>query len=211
LEEENVMCDTLPRRSALPLTLPRLVFVFAVGVFGTLNAQAAPLSDLLAGASLTCGDKTFSNFRNFFSNGAGGADAPTAAEIFVNVDQANCGNFIPGPGIIIQSAKWNVDPDGSIDTAFTFDVIVAGGLPLIRDASLGLLSFDATGGAVIHITEFLFDSNNNNVANLSVDTVLGPITDTHILGPAHGYSFLTVNKDVALEGHGGQALLSTFS
>lgn len=189
----------------------RFVGVLCVlAVLGVLQAQAASMSDLLQGGSISCGDKTFTNFRNFTSVAAGGADAPTAAQVFVSSDAGTCGTFEPGPGLLFQSAVWNVNAGGTIDTAFTFDVFAPG--PLIHDAVLAFVSFDAQGGGEIHISESLFDSLNNSVQNLSVDSLTGPTTDHHIFPGGLTYSKLTVNKDISLEGHtDGNATLSTFT
>jgi hypothetical protein len=191
-----------------------LIFACIVLGFGTLNAQAATMADLLAGGSITCGDKTFSNFRNFFSNGAGGAIAPTSAEVFVNADSTNCGTDIfgqPGPGLVFQSANWNVNPGQSMDTAFTFDVTVTRPLlASIGDVSMSLLSFANLNGADIHITESMF-SGVTNVGNLVVDAGLGRVSDSIKFAPP-GFVTLTINKDISLEGHAqGSASLSTFS
>lgn len=162
------------------------------------------MSDLLAGDSITCSGATFQNFHNFVSNASGGADAPTADEVFVtavNCDPTN----MPNPTLIFQSANWNVNSGQTIDTAFSFDVV--GSVSLIQ---LALLAFDAQSGGQIHIEESVFDALNNNIVNLSVDTLGGPIIDTHDLGAVYG--FLRINKNVGLEGHaGGNAAVSTFT
>lgn len=184
---------------------------FAVVTFLALAspASATSMADLLAGGSVTCGNLTFQNFRNFSSVDSGGASAPTAAEVFVNPDAANCGTLNPGPGILIQSAKWNVNAGQTIDTAFTFDVLAP--FPIIKDARMSFLAFDAQDGGDIHVDESLFDINGNFVQSLSVDSGIGPFVDTHVFsgGP---YAFLTVNKDIALEGNAnGSASLSTLT
>ncbi len=153
--------------------------ICALAAFGGSQANAAIMADLLAGGSITCGDKLFTNFRTFSSNASGGADAPSAAQIFVSPDTANCGTYNPGPGLLFQSAAWNVNPLGTIDTAFTFDVIVPKGEPRMDDATLSLLSFDAQNGGEIHISESLF-SGVTNVQNLSIDSLIGPIVDHHV-------------------------------
>ncbi|MBL8173846.1 MAG: PEP-CTERM sorting domain-containing protein [Bryobacterales bacterium] len=172
------------------------------------QAQAVPLSDLLGGGSITCGDKIFTNFRLFTTGGSGGADAPSAAEIFVVPDTSSCGTVNPGPGLLFNSAMWNVNAGQTIDTGFTFDVIAPG--PLITDARLALLSFDAEDGGQIHISESIF-VGTNNIVNLSVDSLTGPFVDWHKF-PSGPYSIITVNKDISLEGHAnGNATLSTFT
>ena len=112
---------------------------------------------------------------------------------------------MPNPTLIFQSANWNVNSGQTIDTAFSFDVV--GSVSLIQ---LALLAFDAQSGGQIHIEESVFDALNNNIVNLSVDTLGGPIIDTHDLGAVYG--FLRINKNVGLEGHaGGNAAVSTFT
>lgn len=182
-------------------------FVLMVLVGVTEQASAASMASLLAGGSITCGNLTFTNFRGFSSVASGGAIAPTAAEIFVNPDAGNCNTLNPGPGILIQSAGWNVNAGETMDTAFTFDVLAP--YPVIKDARLGLLSFDAQDGGQIHVDESIFDENNNFIQSLSVDTLIGPITDSHTFSGV--YARLTVNKDIALEGHTGSASVSTLT
>ena len=188
--------------------LHRALIAFGIVLVAASSSRAATMADLLSGGSITCGDKTFLNFRTFVSNAAGGADAPTSAQIFVTPDTANCGTFNPGPGLVFQSANWNVNAGGTMDTAFTYDVIAPG--LLMHDALLSFLSYDAQNGGEIHITESLIDSLNTSVQNLSVDSLTGPTADSHIFSGL--YSFLTVNMDVSLEGHAnGNASLSTFT
>ena len=191
------------------------VSTLALGLLalGTGQSRAVPMSDLLAGGSVTCGDKTFTNFRDFSSVASGGADAPTAAQVFISPDASNCSTLNPGPGILIQSAQWNVNSGESIDTAFSFDVIVDPASELsIHDVDLGLQSFALDNGHVgdIHVTESVVDQLNNNVADLLVDAATGPTADHHdLLGL---FTFLSVHKDISLEGHvGGSASLSTLT
>jgi hypothetical protein len=129
---------------------------------------------------------------------------PTAAQINVsiyNCDPAN-GNF----GLLLQSATWNVDVGQTMDTALTYDI---SGLPLYS-AALRLLSFAADGDSSIHVTESLFAPGDIFIDSLQVDTLTGPMTDRHGLDPTR--SFLTINKDIGLEGHlTGQATLSTLT
>ena len=115
--------------------------------------------------------------------------------------------------MIWNSAKWNVNPNQNIDTFWSYDVVVNSGAKRIRDASMELLSYAIDNGGDIHITETLKDILNNVIASvppgpLSVDALIGPQTDHHVF--LQNYAFLTVNKDVSLEGHDGSASLSTF-
>jgi len=189
------------------------ISAIALGVLalGTSQSRAVPLSDLLAGGSITCLDKTFSNFHAFNNVNAGGAVGPTAAQVDISADPSTCGPgasplAVPGPGLLIQSAQWNVNANQSIDTAFSYDVTSSAGLS-IHDADLILESFVADGGADIHITESLFGTAGL-ITSLGVDTLTGPITDHHDFAPV---TFLTVNKDISLDGHAaGSASLSTF-
>lgn len=180
---------------------------------GTQQSQATPMSALLTGGSVVCGDKTFSNFRDFSSVATGGAIAPTADEVFISPDASNCSTLSPGPGILIQSPNWNVNSGQSMDTAFSFDVTINPGSYLsMNDVELGLKSYALDNASIgdIHVTESVVDSSNNSLANLLVDAAAGPTFDHHDLPGL--YSFLSVHKDISLEGHvGGSASLSTLT
>jgi hypothetical protein len=172
------------------------------------NATTISMADLLAGGSIVCGDKTFGNFHNFGSTATGGADAPTAAQIFAT--DINCGTN--NPGLLWNSGVWNVNaPNQTIDTFWSYRVSVNPGSGMvIGDADMQFLSATADNGADIHITDSFFDSNGF-VDSLLIDLSQGPQTDHHILFPP-GYAWLDVNKDVSLESHAlGNASLSTFT
>lgn len=183
--------------------------VALLAIAGQANATTISMADLLAGGSIACGDKTFFHFHDFLSVGTNGAVAPTASQVFGT--ETDCGTNKPGPGIIWQSPNWNVNPTQDIDTSWSYDVIVNSGAKRIIDASMEFLSATADNGADIHITESLFNSTPAFVNSLLIDLVVGPQIDIHDPLPGGPYSFLSVNKDVSLEGHAtGNASLSTF-
>lgn len=195
---------------------PTLVAILAAASFlfagaGEVWAVSYSMEELLAGQTIVFGRKEFYNFRLFNSVDSGGADAPDASEVFVFTDPASEWSLDPGEGLIIQSGKWNVDPGGTIDTTFTYNVRM---LPewlqagyRIKDVSMLLMSYDAHDGGEIHITESVTTVDNTPLANLLVEWPNGPILERVDFAPV---SEVIVRKDISLEGHAtGRAALST--
>ena len=180
-----------------------------IGAVGVVQAQAGSIASFIGGSPLVCGDKSFT-FTAFNSVDSGGAIAPTSSQVFVT--GIDCGTS--DPGILVQSADWNVNQAQTIDTTFTYNIISSG--PSIVDASLATTSDGATDsssnpslGGDIHITESLFNTSSVDVGNLLNDYQQNLTSETVNFAPV---SELTVNKDVSLEGNtDGTATLSTFT
>jgi hypothetical protein len=184
--------------------------VVALGVGQSARADSAFLSELLDGGSLVAGDKIFTNFDEFVAFGTAGADAPGADEIFVEARIGSDGVV----ELVFASAKWDVNSGQTMDTFFSFDVLVAPGSPnVITEVQAALRGFSTSGDGSIHLDEAVFGSNtfpfDPFLGTIGLDTETGPIAGS--LGVPPGYKLLHITKDLALDGGtSGRASISQF-
>jgi hypothetical protein len=113
-------------------------------------AQALTMQDLLNGQTITVGDKLFSNFGGYQSNGNGTGLSVPASDITVTAISSPL-----NPGLQYQSADWTVSGVGSQDTTFHYSVTVLNPSLLIHDVSMSLQqgAVGAGNGSNITITE----------------------------------------------------------
>jgi hypothetical protein len=124
-------------------------FVLAIAAGG---AQAIPLSDLLAGQSITAGDKVFDEWRlisEIYSDPSLTVDPSN-----IDVTALNDGGLDPGPGLSFSVSNGALDVTGDglyafIDYMFGFRVTVTDPAFLIKDNSL-------------HITNALVTNSGDN-------------------------------------------------
>jgi len=105
------------------------------------GAQAVPLTDLLAGQSITAGDKLFDNWTFIYEDKSDGTSVNTAN---IDVTALNDGGLNPGPGLRfdILNGEFNVTGDdfyAYLDFQFGFRVSVLDPRLRIKDNSLGAL------------------------------------------------------------------------
>lgn len=123
-------------------TLQRnLLGTFALALLlAATGAQAVPLSDLFAGASLTVGDKVFDQWHLIYQDNSAGVAAPDPASI--DVTPLSDGGTSPGPGVAFDTNGQFVVVGNDLyaysDYSFGFRVSTASGLPLIEDNLLQL-------------------------------------------------------------------------
>lgn len=118
-----------------------LVLALAAG-----GAQAVPLSDLLAGASIAAGDKVFDQWRVIFEDYSDPARFVDASNI--EVTALNDGGNDPGPGLAFAISNGEMDVTGDdiyayIDYMFGFHVTSLGAP--IKDNSLALTNGSVMG------------------------------------------------------------------
>ncbi|MEJ2565121.1 MAG: PEP-CTERM sorting domain-containing protein [Gammaproteobacteria bacterium] len=130
--------------------LIQILGAFAV-TFAAGGAQAIPLTDLLAGQSVTAGDKQFDNFTVTFQDTS---DLHTVNTDNIDVTALNDGGLDPGPGLQfnILNSEFNVTGDdiyAYTDFEFSYHVTVLDPTLKIKDISLGnygaSLSYTADG------------------------------------------------------------------
>jgi hypothetical protein len=182
--------------------------------------EAAPVSlaSLLAGGSLQACDKTFSNFRGFKSNAAGGATPADPANILASPDETDCMNpgvlwkggvfssSDVGPPPSAEAGEWDVDAGQAQQTVWTFDVTAGPGF-LIKGNDLARGVGALINDASTSIEESVQTTLGSLVAELSV---FGSSTADHRDFP--GEHALTVFVDIELDsGLNGAAALAGFS
>ena len=116
-------------------TLGALALAFAAG-----GAQAIPFTDLLAGQSITAGDKLFDNFSVTFQDSS--ILGHTVNTDNIDVTALSDGGLDPGPGLQfdILNNEFQVTGDGVYayqDFEFSFHVSVLDPTLKIKDISLG--------------------------------------------------------------------------
>jgi hypothetical protein len=77
------------------------------------------LSDLIAGASISCGGMTFSNFGQYFAPATGGASAVTADSIFVSATRSFPGGMV-GVTLNYQSSSLSIASGQTQDVNFGY-------------------------------------------------------------------------------------------
>jgi hypothetical protein len=181
-------------------------FTLALTAAAMVVALAAPqaragltLADLLVpGATLTCGDKTFSNFNSFTAFQSGGAHLPLASEIGVSCHtDANGTVFID-----FQSAVWSVGANQTQDTDFRYTVSNNHKPPLasIKDASLRIV-----GGTIGDGTVTVSENDPTNLINMEA-TIPGSAMAHETFSPVT--TIVDIAKDIALVGNTGSAAVS---
>lgn len=164
------------------------------------------MAQLLAGGELVCGDKIFKNFTNFVTFATGGAVAPTADEILVTCIFTDT----DAPGLLFQSALWNVTSGQTMDTTFEFDVYVApGSNNFISGVEMRLAGFGISRTGNIIGTETVTGIGGAPLlASLLTDAKNGPIIDSASIPLSKA---IHVVKDLALfGGSNGRASISNF-
>ena len=163
------------------------------------------LEELLSGPmSVTVGDKIFSNFRDF-----GGT--VNAANVYADFTQVSDEIY----KVVFSSGSWQAARGQSIDTRFSFDVAVVGGIAKIHDNVLRLGVWGLGEGTLGSVTigEIIRDRDRNVIGRKLVYDNHGTVveTDTFLWDPP--LSFITVRKDIALladDVDKGYAFLSDF-
>jgi hypothetical protein len=125
------------------------------------RASQFTLAQLLAGASMTVCDKTFSNFHGYASTGFGGASAADPSNIVATSLDDDCLNpglrwdsggvlSLSDPPPAAEIGEWDVDAGQSQATSWQYDVTAGPGF-LIKDndLALGLAGFVLTGSVTI--------------------------------------------------------------
>lgn len=144
----------------------------ALGLIG--SAQAVPLSDLLAGGSITAGDKLFDNWTLIFSDYSDVAFKVDPASI--DVTPLGDGGDDPGPGLAfsIPDGEFGVIGDGLFaytDFWFGFRVTSTSG-KLIKDVSMddfdGTISLEDGVDLIATIIETVKDKDGNVLGTISV-------------------------------------------
>jgi hypothetical protein len=161
------------KMNRLILSASALALTLAAG-----SAQAVPLSDLLAGGSITAGDKVFDGWELIF------ADSSDSLFTFnydnIDVTALNDGGDDPGPGINIDFGdQMTVTGDGIYayrDLTLGFHVSTLGD-KLIKDNSLtfgspptSLSTPDGTGEDLgVFVEEWVYDGLDNVLAEKSIE------------------------------------------
>ena len=175
------------------LTLGGLLLALSAG-----GAQAIPLSDLLAGQSITAGDKVFDQWR-LISETNSDFLAPPIDASGIDVQPLNDGGMDPGPGLLftISNGAFDVTGDGIyafIDYMIGFRVTAPAGIG-IKDNSLQITNGFVTnsGDNGMYIQEFagtapnlVDDPGNTSLPDLSVTS-----TEFSWLDPGPAFSDLT--------------------
>jgi hypothetical protein len=131
-------------------------------------ARAVTLADLIAGQSITVGDKLFDNF-SYVGTGA----APAAADITVKGDQDINGNY----GLRFISAWAASTPGQTMDSNIGFDVTVLDPNSWISDIHL-TANVSATGdGSFAQVIEQVTDPNVVGQIKVETPSPLGAWAD----------------------------------
>jgi hypothetical protein len=148
----------------------------ALGLVG--SAQAVPLSDLLGGASITAGDKVFSQWSLIFFGASDPQGAIDPTQILVT--PLSDGGDNPGPGINIDfSNQMSVTGDGVYayrDFTIEFNVSTIGSKQ-IKDNSLtfgnppSILTWtnDGLNDLGIAVEEWVYDVQGNELAHKFIE------------------------------------------
>jgi hypothetical protein len=148
----------------------------ALGLVG--SAQAVPLSDLLGGASITAGDKVFSQWSQIFFGASDPQGAIDPTQILVT--PLSDGGDNPGPGINIDfSNQMSVTGDGVYayrDFTIEFNVSTIGSKQ-IKDNSLtfgnppSILTWtnDGLNDLGIAVEEWVYDVQGNELAHKFIE------------------------------------------
>ncbi len=193
------------------LVFASCVLCMAVGVGVWNSAQASPvttLADLLAGGSITVGDKQFFNFHEYSSVGFGGALPVSPSDIAV-FPYTGSGEI----GLDFQSAKFHASVGQSQDTKFEFWVQVLDPGMVLSDATMTMTAA-ASGDASGHIAEVIRTDEEQlggiQMGSLLVTTANG-YAHTDLIPQA---TLAHVAKDVAVDGgsiEGSDVLISDFT
>jgi hypothetical protein len=159
-------------------------------------AGVTTLADLIAGGTITDGDKVFSDF-GYSPTGA----APTAANIGVMAFTNGAGDF----GIQFTGSFTGVGTTVG-DAAITYMVTVTNPLNKIDDAS-AVSTGTAIGGAFWDVGETLTNGSTTvgTLTTFNVSGVGSQPSDSVSFAPV---SYLLVAKDIGFGGNGGLADLS---
>jgi len=146
------------------------VIAWAACVTGAPDAaQAIPASQLFEGATLTVGDKTFTNWTLITNQGVnGGAADPAAIEVTgLSGNPANPGLAYATRGL---GTPFGHTGPSSINFDFSFRVSTVSRDPLIKDNSLLLTDwiFDAGPNATIFVTETIVNLAATQIGQKSV-------------------------------------------
>lgn len=178
------------------LIMGALGCVSAVSIAG---AAVVPLSDLLQdGATITSGDKIFSNF-NYGITG----DMPAADAVNIETIQDEFGNH----GIRIQAGFTDVAGGSSSDAIVEFDVTVAPGAPLINDVHLRANPAVINGEGLASITEtFLPTIDDDKLVVWDFGNGEDQLSDSLVFDT--GYQTLSVQKDIILHATGDNSAVT---
>jgi hypothetical protein len=144
-------------------------------VLGLASAgvSAVPLSDLLAGGSITAGDKLFDQFQEFFTDASDPAFDVDPS--LIDVTALDDGGDDPGPGLLFSIIDGiGVTGDGIFaytDYSFGFRVSATGG-KLIKDASMefdGFFEYSTGEDLLATIVEEILDANGDTIGGLQVE------------------------------------------
>lgn len=107
-----------------------VAFLLVLGAQPLMAASFGSLQDIIDGGnSITYGDKTFSNFLTTSSTGpntGGGVGvAPTASQIFVDVNNVDCDYTITFSGFSLTAGGFDPGDIGTADLTISFDVQAA--------------------------------------------------------------------------------------
>lgn len=184
-----------------------VVAVAALGAGQAAHAGSSfTLQQLLNGAQLQCGDKIFTNFRNFFPSGA---NSPAASDITVSCQVASDGAV----ELFFTSGGWSVVAGETIDTTFTFDVLVTGPAAIKR-VEAGFLASSTSGTGQILLDESIYEYNPGTfptdlIGDIGLAKPNGPTFAGLDINPVR--QRLTIVKDLALRGgSNGAASISVF-
>ncbi len=152
-------------------------------------------------------DKIFSNFRDYFSIGIGGASLANPANIralFLHDDCLNPG--IQWSASSTGGSEWQVSSSQSQQTTWRYDVTAGPGF-LIKDNDLRFAGFVSSSGGRIDISETARDLDGNLVAEKSLFFTLDERKSSdHRDFP--GQQALSISMDISLTGgdNGGAEL-----
>ncbi len=124
------------------------MFLILLLLVGAVGVQAATLTELFNGASITAGDKLFDNWSfDFYDSG----DGRILNSDNIEVTPLNDGGMNPGPGLSfsVLNGEFDVTGDGIynyVDLTFGFRASVLDPSLLIKDNSLQLTSGSLAGG-----------------------------------------------------------------
>jgi hypothetical protein len=187
----------MSKRASKSLVLAALGVVF--GCLGTsVQALPVPLSSLIPGGSLTCGDKVFTNF-GYSATG----DMPLATA--VNVD---CTLLSGNDGLLFQGAFTDSATPGNSDALILYTVTSTGGL--IIDAEMTGNPSVVNGDGSIIVTE-TFTPGSPPTLNI-FDIVAGGVHSTSTfdhLNFTPGFVTTNVTKDILASNAGGTPTLSS--
>lgn len=178
-----------------------LGLVLAILVVSAGTAQATPLSDLLGGATLTVGDKTFGDFSFLCVTGNCAAEGITAQNIQV------LPSFVEGTGYLQFGG--NMISGSIVDFLLRYSVSASAGVITMIDQSFNLSS-GGTGGSIV-IGEDVRSGSfvGQIVANSSISFVFvgdfndpaAEVGDDLIIDP--GLTKVFVTKDVNIRPNEG--------